>query len=210
MIHQTFETKHILHSVSSQRSAWKVLKIVAESLWKLKMLLHDRIQMFFYKWARAFLAAVGHDIFLEHFRPNILTYFLYAVFALYYICNFHTMATRKFMRALGALAYLLMGNQVRFILYDFLRVFFVSIYQWYFPASHKNLFGSIQRRLASYYSQNRRHLQTKFWRECSQSISDVSSVCFLHRIHFQNWSCFVFVFDLDDILVSNIHVHHGT
>lgn len=54
------------------------------------MLCHERVHIIFYKWVRARESAVGHDIFRKDLRPSPLVYFLYIMFAVFFLSCFYT------------------------------------------------------------------------------------------------------------------------
>lgn len=76
------------------------------------MLHHEQVHKFFYKWMRTLMITVGHDIFLEDFHPNIVAYFLYFMFGMFFMSCFYTIATRELLNALAGLAYLCLAWEV--------------------------------------------------------------------------------------------------
>lgn len=90
------------------------------------MLCHERVHLFFYKWVRALLSAVGHDIFRENFRPGIHAYFLYFMFGMFFLSCFYTIATRELMQALAGLSYLCIAWEVC-LLFSFKLIFMPKI-----------------------------------------------------------------------------------
>lgn len=79
---------------------------------KIRMLCHERVHTFFYKWVRALISAVGQDIFRKDLRPGPLTYFVYVMFAMFFLSCFYTIATRQLLSALAGIAYLCLAWEV--------------------------------------------------------------------------------------------------
>lgn len=73
---------------------------------------HERIYKCFYKWNRYLLISVGHDIFMEPFKLNWLSYSLYGLFVAFYISCFYTIANSELLFFLNAITYLCIANEV--------------------------------------------------------------------------------------------------
>lgn len=73
---------------------------------------YQKIHKCFYKWDRYLLISVGHDIYNDPFRLNLLSYSLYLLFVMFYISCFYTIFNYDLLFILNAITYLCVANEV--------------------------------------------------------------------------------------------------
>lgn len=102
----------------------------------LKMERHQRMHQIFHDWLQTLFIAVGHNIFDRDFKRNSWTYFLYFVFALYFVSAYYTFMKYDWTIAVNLFGYCCVAAEVWNHIYDkngnlfVTKSFLYFIYRW--------------------------------------------------------------------------------